>query len=147
MLVLYRLGYCGALLAFGLLASPATADDGAAIYEDTCARCHGLLAKKSSWLDLVPEDGSGVELAVVLPQGPTLNGIVGRPAGIIEGYKYSKAMRAFAETGAVWDRETLDRFITDSRKYVKGTTMIVKMKEEDRRLVLDYLEDVSRYEP
>jgi cytochrome c2 len=56
-------------------------------------------------------------------------------------------MRAFAETGAVWDRETLDKFITNSRKFVKGTIMIVKLGEEDRGKVLDYLEQVARYKP
>ncbi|MEL6220884.1 MAG: hypothetical protein AAFR79_20930, partial [Pseudomonadota bacterium] len=65
-----------------------------------------------------------MQLAVVMPQGPTLNGIIGRPVGIIEGYKYSKGMRAFAETGAVWDRETLEKLLTNSRKFVKGTYMI-----------------------
>lgn len=54
-------------------------------------------------------------------------------------------MRAFAATGAVWNRETLDAFITNSRKFVKGTFMILKLKAEDCRLVLDYLERVAVY--
>ena len=127
-------------------ASQAFAEDGADVYQDVCGRCHGLLVEQSSWQQNVPMDGSKVELAVVLPQGPTLNGIVGRPVGIIEGYNYSKAMRAFAETGAVWDRNTLDTFITNSRQFVKGTVMIVKLEEDRRTLVLDYLERVARYE-
>ncbi|MEO1494309.1 MAG: c-type cytochrome [Pseudomonadota bacterium] len=135
-----------AAVALGLSSTAATAQDGAAIYQDVCGRCHGLLEEQSSWQRFLPEDGSPVELAVVLPQGPTLNGIVGRPVGIIEGYSYSKAMRAFAETGAVWDRETLDNFLTNSRKFVKGTIMIVKLGEEDRASVLDYLEQVARYQ-
>ncbi len=135
------------ILALGLLSAPASAQDGAAIYQDVCGRCHGLLDEQSSWLRFLPEDGAPVDLAVVLPQGPTLNGIVGRPVGIVEGYSYSKAMRAFAETGAVWDRDTLDKFITNSRKFVKGTIMIVKLGEEDRGKVLDYLEQVARYKP
>ena len=136
-----------ALTAGGMLSAPAAAQDGQAIYDDTCVRCHGLLNGQSSWYRMVPEDGSQVQLAVVMPQGPTLNDIVGRPVGIIEGYKYSKGMRAFAETGAVWDRETLDKFITDSRKFVKGTYMIVRIEEADRKIVLDYLERVARYQP
>lgn len=135
------------LMMLGSTSTRANAEDGAAVYEDVCARCHGLLVEQSSWQQYVPEGGAGVQLAVVLPQGPTLNGIVGRPVGIIEGYKYSKAMQAFAKTGAIWDRETPDRFITDSRKFVKGTVMIVKLEEERRRAVLDYLERVSRYSP
>lgn len=121
------------------------AQDGRAVYDDTCLRCHGNLEEQSSWHQ--SPDGSRVRLAVVLPQGPTLTGIVGRPAGIIEGYKYSKGMRAFAAAGAVWDRETLDKFLTDSRAFVKGTFMIVKMTQDDRALVLDYLEQVASYHP
>lgn len=135
------------LIACGTFGAPAVAQDGQAVYDDTCVRCHGLLEEQSSWYRMLPEDGTEVQLAVVMPQGPTLNDIVGRPVGIIEGYKYSKGMRAFAETGAVWDRETLDKFITNSRKFVKGTYMIVKIEEADRKLVLDYLEQVARYQP
>ncbi len=133
-----------ALTASGL---PATAQDGKAIYDDTCVRCHGNLEEQSSWLRFLPRDGSSVDVAVVLPQGPTLTGIVGRPAGTVEGYKYSKAMRAFAKTGAIWDRDTLDKFLTNSRKFVKGTFMIVRMDEEERQLVLDYLEQVAVHRP
>lgn len=79
-----------------------------AVCDDTSMRCHSLLQKQSSWYQLIPADGSAVDLAVITPQGPTLNGIVGRPAGIIEGYTYLKGMRVFSETGAVRDCETLD---------------------------------------
>ncbi len=125
----------------------ATAKDGRAIYDDTCVRCHGLLQEQTAWHQFIPSNGGTVDLAVVTPQGPTLNGIIGRPAGIIEGYAYSKGMRAFAETGIVWDRETLDKFLTDSRKFVKGTFMILKLEDEDRALVLDYLESFAVYRP
>ena len=138
--------FAATLVALGLSSTSAMAQDGAAVYQDVCGRCHGLL-EEQSWQRFLPKDGASVELAVVLPQGPTLNGIVGRPVGIIEGYSYSKSMRAFAETGAVWDRETLDKFLTNSRKFVKGTIMIVKLGEEDRASVLDYLEQVARYRP
>jgi len=128
------------LMLVGLTTVAATAKDGRVIYDDTCVRCHGLLPEQSSWHQFIPADGTTVDLAVVTPQGPTLSDIIGRPAGIIEGYAYSKGMRAFAETGAVWNRETLEKFLTDSRKFVKGTFMILKLGDEDRALVLDYLE-------
>ncbi|MGI9436762.1 MAG: c-type cytochrome, partial [Geminicoccaceae bacterium] len=138
----------GAILMLMCLPSvSATAKDGSAIYDDTCVRCHGLLQEQSSWHQFIPTDGTTVDLAVVTPQGPTLNGIIGRPAGIIEGYTYSKGMRAFARTGAVSDRETLDKLLTDSRKFVKGTFMILKLEDEDRALVLDYLENYAVYRP
>ncbi|MEM8970479.1 MAG: hypothetical protein AAGD43_00240 [Pseudomonadota bacterium] len=131
-------------VVLGLPSTAAIALDGAVVYQDVCGRCHGLL-EEQSWKRFLPKDGTPAELAVVLPQGPTLNGIIGRPVGIIEGYSYSNAMRAFAETGAVWDRETLDKFLTNSRRFVKGTVMIVKLDEVERASVLDYLEKVARY--
>lgn len=137
--------FAATMVAFGLSSTIAIAKDGAKIYQDVCGRCHGLL-QEQSWQRFLPKDGAPIELAVVLPQGPTLNGIVGRPVGIIDGYSYSKAMRAFAETGAIWDRETLDKFLTDSRQFVKGTIMIVKLAEDDRASVLGYLEQVARYQ-
>jgi len=38
-------------------------------------------------------------------------------------------------------------FLTDSRKFVKGTFMILKLKDDDRALVLDYLESFAVYRP
>lgn len=121
-------------------------DTGLEVYEETCNKCHGLITQESSWLDYLPEDGSKVQVAVILARGPTLNGIVNRPVASIEGYLYSKAMIAFGETGAIWDRETLDAFITDSRAMIKGY-MVLKMEEDDRKLVLDYLTNFAQYQP
>ncbi|MEM8571550.1 MAG: hypothetical protein AAGG56_11640 [Pseudomonadota bacterium] len=118
---------------------------GAEVYEETCNKCHGLITQESSWLDYLSDDGSEVQLAVILARGPTLNGIVNRPVAIIEGYKYSNAMKEFAATGAIWDRETLDRYITDSRAMIKGY-MVLKLGEADRNLVLDYLTSVALYQ-
>jgi cytochrome c2 len=41
----------------------------------------------------------------------------------------------------------LDKLLTDSRKFVKGTFMIFKLEEEDRALVLDYLENYAVHRP
>ena len=70
--------------------------------------------------------------------GPSLYGVVGRAAGSIEGYKYSKAM---AGSGLVWDAETLDAYLTNPKKYLKGTKMAFAglKKEKDRANVIAYL--------
>ncbi len=47
-------------------------------------------------------------------------GLIGREAGAIEGFKYSKAM---AGSGLTWDAETLTAFLTKPKKYMKGTKM------------------------
>ncbi len=55
--------------------------------------------------------------------GPSLQGVVGRPAGAVAGYKYSSAMSGFGATGAAWDTATLDAFLTKPKALVKGTKM------------------------
>lgn len=143
----HRLIGVASLLA--LVASPMTAaaKTGSDVYDSTCLICHGLVTKPNSWYQYLPQDGQRVDIAIVTPRGPTLANIFGRPAGIISNYKYSKGMRRFIETGAVWDRATLDKLLTDSRAFVDGTFMILKLEPEDRKLVLDYLEGIAPYRP
>lgn len=63
--------------------------------------------------------------------GPSLFGIVGKAAGTVEGYKYSKAMK---ESGLTWDEATLDSFIKKPKKFLKGTKMsFAGLKKEDQR--------------
>lgn len=140
--------YGAAALILSLIASStnAMAKDGQDVYNETCLLCHGVITEKSSWYRYLPADGSKVDLAVITPRGPTLNGIVGRPVAIIPNYAYSKAMRKFGETGAIWDRKTLDVYLTNSRKFVKGTFMILKLEKEDRNKVLDFLESFAVYQ-
>lgn len=70
--------------------------------------------------------------------GPTLNGVVGRESAMVEGYKYSKAMKA---VGLTWDEETLTAYLTKPRKTVKGTKMAFAglKKEADLVNVIAYL--------
>ena len=70
--------------------------------------------------------------------GPSLAGVVGRAAGTVEGYKYSKAMK---ESGLTWDEATLDTFLTKPKDLVKKTKMAFAglKKEEDRANVIAYL--------
>ncbi len=55
--------------------------------------------------------------------GPNLFGILGKPAGGVEGYKYSKAM---SSSGIIWDESTFTEFITKPKKVIKGTKMSFK---------------------
>jgi cytochrome c len=52
--------------------------------------------------------------------GPRHAGLFGRPAGSLDDYNYSDAMRA---SGVVWDEPTLDQFLTAPRKFIPGTKM------------------------
>ena len=69
--------------------------------------------------------------------GPNLHGIVGRKAGIAEGYSYSKAMK---ESGVTWSPETLDQFLTAPAKLIPGTRMTAAIGDEKRReAIIAYL--------
>ena len=52
--------------------------------------------------------------------GPNLVGIIGRPAGAVEGFKYSDAM---ANSGIVWDETTIAEYLANPRSYVEGNRM------------------------
>jgi len=51
--------------------------------------------------------------------GPVLNGVVGRPAGSFEGYKYSASMAAAGEAGLIWSEENIAGFITDPTGFLR----------------------------
>jgi cytochrome c len=52
--------------------------------------------------------------------GPSLQGIVGRKAGMLAGFRYSRALKASA---VAWDAAALDGYIADPQKAVPGNVM------------------------
>jgi cytochrome c len=77
--------------------------------------------------------------------GPSLAGIVGRPAGQVEGFKYSAVM---AESEVVWDEANLDAFLAKPKDFMKGTKMSFPglKKEEDRANVIAFFMVLSTAE-
>ncbi|KAA0683892.1 cytochrome c family protein [Roseomonas genomospecies 6] len=55
--------------------------------------------------------------------GPSLFGVVGRPAASIDGFKYSKPMQEKAAGGLVWNADNLKAYITAPKEVVPGGTM------------------------
>ena len=55
--------------------------------------------------------------------GPSLFGVVDRPAGKVDGFKYSKPMQEKAAGGLVWNAENLKAYITAPKEVVPGGTM------------------------
>jgi cytochrome c len=70
--------------------------------------------------------------------GPELNGVVGRKAGSIEGYRYSKAM---AGSGLTFDEATLTTYLKGPKALVPGTNMTFPglPKDDDIANVIAYL--------
>ncbi len=78
--------------------------------------------------------------------GPLLTGIVGSPAGAVEGFRYSKALMAMAEEGLVWDEASLAAFLAKPKSFMKGTKMAFAglKKEEDLAAINAYLASFSQ---
>src|SRR3546814_12173013 len=77
--------------------------------------------------------------------GPQLNGVVGRAAGTVEGFKYSKAMAAAGAGGLVWSAAALDAYLADPKGYIKANRMSFAglRKEAERDDVIAYLNAFS----
>lgn len=74
--------------------------------------------------------------------GPILNGVVGRPAGSVEGFKYSDAMKA---SGITWDEAALDEYLKDPKGKVPGNKMAYAgLKDDTKRAnVIAYLSQIG----
>ena len=74
--------------------------------------------------------------------GPALYNVVGRQVGVVNDYKYSKALSAY---GKEWTFEELNGYLLKPAKWIKGTKMAFAglRKEKDRASVILYLNQNS----
>ena len=74
--------------------------------------------------------------------GPALYNVVNRQVGVINDYKYSKAL---SEYGKNWTFEELNGYLIRPAKWIKGTKMAFAglKKEKDRASVILYLNQNS----
>jgi cytochrome c len=104
-----------AVFAFAALQYPLAAkadeiSDGKAAFS-TCAGCHTVT------------DSNRL--------GPHLNGIIGRKAGSVPGFNYSRAMK---DSNIVWDTTTLEQYLKDPQKTVPGNRMpFAGLQDEKKR--------------
>jgi cytochrome c2 len=84
------------------VANAADAAAGARTFALTCGGCHSAQSAAKA--------------------GPALGGVVGRKAGSLTGFHYSKAMAAYGKT---WTPATLSVFLTNPQAAVPGTSMMV----------------------
>lgn len=77
--------------------------------------------------------------------GPSLMGVIGRPAASVSDYSYSEAMKAFGSEGHVWDEATLSEYLLSPKAMVGGTKMSFAglKKPQDIADVIAYLRDPS----
>ena len=74
--------------------------------------------------------------------GPALYNVVGRKIGVVEDYKYSKALASYDKE---WTFEELNGYLIKPAKWIKGTKMAFAglRKEKDRASVIKYLNQNS----
>jgi len=74
--------------------------------------------------------------------GPNLWSVIGRTAGSVNDYKYSKAMIAY---GKEWTFEEMNSYLIKPQAYVKGTKMAFSglRKEKDRASVILFMNSKS----
>ena len=74
--------------------------------------------------------------------GPNLWSVIGRTAGSVSDYKYSKAMIAY---GKEWTFEEMNSYLIKPQAYVKGTKMAFAglRKEKDRASVILFMNSKS----
>ena len=74
--------------------------------------------------------------------GPNLWSVIGRTAGSVSDYKYSKAMVAY---GKEWSFEEMNSYLIKPQAYVKGTKMAFAglRKEKDRASVILFMNSKS----
>lgn len=114
----------GALLATGTASAEGDAAKGEKLFKRKCRTCH------------VIDSGSKHKI------GPDLAGMFGRQAGSAEGYKYSKNLKSADFT---WDDGSLDQWLENPKKFVKGTKMVFKLRKEgDRADVIAYLKEAAQ---
>ena len=106
-----------------VLFASTSAADGAKVFKK-CAACHSIA------------EGAANKI------GPALWGVLGRKAGSISDYKYSKAMAAY---GKNWSFEEMNGFLIKPKGWIKGTKMSFPglKKANDRAAVILYMNENS----
>jgi len=151
------------LLAFltACATAQAQSDDvsaGEKLYTSQCRMCHGFNDGKQALpaghtpgqVRFAHAVGAGApartdvqQFAFAPPFGPNLHGIVGREAGTVPDFQYSREFLA-ALKGTVWSEDTLDRWIRDTQAWVPGVMMYYRQPDpEVRRKIIAFLKAKS----
>lgn len=119
------------LVALFATASPSLSNEigdagkGAAVFKE-CSSCHSV--------------GQGAKNRV----GPHLNGIFGRRAAGLDGFRYSNGLTRMGKDGLVWDFDLLDRYVENPKAFASDTRMAYKgLKDTEQRA--DLLAYLRRY--
>jgi len=97
---------------------------GEKVFKRQCGACHTVEAGKNR-------------------VGPSLAGVVGRPAAQISGFRYSEPMKS---SNITWTEDKLDAYLANPKAVVpKGSMAYVGLKKpDDRAAVIAYLKEAAK---
>ena len=102
---------------------PIDANATASLFETHCAVCHTLTRSEPS------------------RQGPSLENIIGRKAGSMEGFPYSGGIKALDFN---WNAQNLDRWLIEPQKLASDSYMMYRQPDpEIRRSIIAYLQSLQ----
>ena len=94
--------------------------EGVQVYNAKCSGCHDLDINMN---------------------GPMLRAVYGRKAGTTPGFNHSEELTAYGE---IWQERTLDKWLENPQRLVKGSDMFLSLKKGDDRMnVIAYLKSVK----
>jgi cytochrome c len=99
-----------------LLSGAATAQEsaierGPTLFQRQCGACHQVAQPRNA-------------------VGPTLQGVIGRAAGAVQGFNYSPALK---NSGITWTPDTLGTYLANPTAMVRGTRMVQRVTDEQQR--------------
>lgn len=121
--MLRKAAYAAAVISF--LATPAfaagDAAKGAQVFKK-CMACHAVDKEQNK-------------------VGPHLVGIVGRKAGAVANFKYSKSVMDAGAGGLTWTEDNIAKYLKDPKDFIKGNKMAFAglTKESEVEDVIAYL--------
>lgn len=93
---------------------------GQELFKKRCTSCHNLDTEK---------------------EGPRLRGVFGRKSASIESFSYSDALK---NAHIVWDADSLEKWLTDTDKFIPDNDMNISLKKADERAdIIAYLKQLS----
>ena len=117
---------------------------GAPAFADNVSEAGAKLFKKCKSCHMIESD-DGEVLAKGGKSGPNLYGMIGRTAGSVEGFKYSKDLFAAGEAGLIWNEVLLAEWVTDPKAFLRNALDNPKAKSKMSFKLKKGGDDVAAY--
>ncbi len=92
-------------------AQAADIDAGASAFQSQCQNCHNVINEEGDVLAGRPN----------VRTGPNLYAILGRQAGVVDGFRYGASLVEAGEEGLVWDEELMTAYLQDPQGFLRET--------------------------